>query len=83
MDLYSNNLIVILVANLLIFFASFLSLFFLRKKYFILFKKARLHEVEKKYYKPHFGPEETDENLDLEDARNVIRKEFIKKHLED
>ena len=48
MDLYSNNLIVILVANLLIFFASFLSLFFLRKKYFILFKKARLHEVEKK-----------------------------------
>ena len=48
MDLYSNNLIVILVANLLIFFASFLSLFFLRKKHFILFKKVRLHEVEKK-----------------------------------
>ena len=48
MDLYSNNLIVILVANLLIFFASFLSLFFLRKNHFILFKKIRLHEVEKK-----------------------------------
>ena len=48
MELYSNNLIVILVVNLLIFFALFLSLFFLRKNHFILFKKIRLHEVEKK-----------------------------------
>ena len=48
MELYSNNLIVILIVNLLIFFALFLSLFFLRKNHFILFKKIRLHEVEKK-----------------------------------
>ena len=29
-------------------------------------------EVEKLYYKPHFGPEETDEALDKEALRQEI-----------
>lgn len=32
-------------------------------------KKSVSNHVEKLYYKPHFGPEETDEMLDLEDER--------------
>ena len=47
MDFFSNTLIIFLSVNLLIFFALFLSLIFLRKKHFILFKKNNLYEVEK------------------------------------
>ena len=39
------------------------------------------HEIEKEYYKPHFGPEETDENLDQEYERKLRMKHFIKTQL--
>ncbi len=32
---------------------------------------------ERQYYKPHFGPEETDELLDLENDRVINQKDFI------
>jgi hypothetical protein len=35
-------------------------------------KKMAVKEVEKLYYKPHFGPEETDEALDKEALRQEI-----------
>jgi len=33
------------------------------------------------YYKPHFGPEETDEGLDKEYERKLKMKHFIKTQL--
>jgi hypothetical protein len=38
-------------------------------------------DVEKLYYKPHFGPEETDENIDKEYERKLRMKHFIKTQL--
>lgn len=32
-------------------------------------RKSQTHMIERLYYKPHFGPEETDELLDKEDQR--------------
>ena len=45
-------------------------------------KQAQLI-IDKKYYKPHFGPEETDEQLDLVDAAIAYKKSFVKQHLTD
>ena len=39
------------------------------------------HDIEKLYYKPHFGPEETDEQLDKDYERKVKMKHFIKTQL--
>jgi len=36
------------------------------------------HDVEKLYYKPHFGPEETDDALDKDYERKLRMKHFIK-----
>lgn len=33
------------------------------------------------YYKPHFGPEETDDNLDKDYERKLRMKHFIKTQL--
>ena len=38
-------------------------------------------EVEKQYYKPHFGPEETDDALDKDYERKLRMKHFIKTQL--
>jgi len=35
-------------------------------------RKREFELRERKYYKPHFGPEETDELLDLEQERVVM-----------
>lgn len=46
-------------------------------------RKSHSHHVEKLYYKPHFGPEETDEMLDKEDERLKQQKFFVKQQLLD
>lgn len=46
-------------------------------------KKSQSHHMEKLYYKPHFGPEETDEMLDLEDERIRLQKKFVRQQLLD
>jgi len=38
-------------------------------------------EIEKQYYKPHFGPEETDDALDKDYERKLRMKHFIKTQL--
>ena len=35
-------------------------------------RKREFELRDRQYYKPHFGPEETDELLDLENARVVM-----------
>lgn len=46
-------------------------------------RKSHSHQIEKLYYKPHFGPEETDEMLNQEDERVLNQKVFIKQQLLD
>lgn len=41
-------------------------------------RKSHSHQVERLYYKPHFGPEETDEMLDMEDERHRLQKKFVR-----
>ena len=38
-------------------------------------------KIERLYYKPHLGPEETDEKLDKEDERLLKSKQLIKSEL--
>ena len=42
-----------------------------------------MKQVEKKYYKPHFGPEATDKQLDDEDLRVTRQKQYVNYHLKD
>ena len=44
-------------------------------------KKINAHKVEKKYYKPHFGPEETDDTILNELKRSNMQKYLINKFL--
>ena len=39
--------------------------------------------MERLYYKPHFGPEETDEMLHMEDERVRLQKKFVRQQLLD
>ena len=41
-------------------------------------RKSHSHQIERLYYKPHFGPEETDEMLDQEDDRALKQRTFVK-----
>ena len=41
-------------------------------------RKSLIKELEKQYYKPHFGPEETDEMLDKEEERIQEQKILMK-----
>lgn len=40
-------------------------------------KRAYDHRVDNLYYKPHFGPEETDTYLDQEDHRTVTIRNHV------
>ena len=44
-------------------------------------KKMKQVVVEKKYYKPHFGPEETDETMFEELKRSSMKKHLINDYL--
>lgn len=44
-------------------------------------KKREFEYRERLYYKPHFGPEETDQLLALEDARRTNQKSYINDQL--
>lgn len=44
-------------------------------------KKREFEYREKQYYKPHFGPEETDALLEQELLRRSNQKHFVKSHL--
>lgn len=46
-------------------------------------RKSHSHQVERLYYKPHFGPEETDMQLDMEDDRCLQQKTFVRQQLLD
>lgn len=46
-------------------------------------RKNLQKEMERQYFKPHFGPEETDEQLDKEAARIESQKKFVRAHLID
>ncbi len=46
-------------------------------------RKSLIKELEKQYYKPHFGPEETDEMLDKEEERIQEQKMLMKQQLVD
>mmetsp|Transcript_17353 Transcript_17353/g.29176 ORF Transcript_17353/g.29176 Transcript_17353/m.29176 type:complete len:148 (-) Transcript_17353:192-635(-) len=46
-------------------------------------RKDRQRLIDKQYYKPHFGPEETDLLLDLENSKVLNTKTFVKKSLLD
>lgn len=39
--------------------------------------------MERQYFKPHFGPEETDEMLEKEQDRIERQKVYVKQHLLD
>jgi len=45
-------------------------------------RKREFELRDRQYYKPHFGPEETDELLDLENARVVMQRGYIKEQLD-
>lgn len=45
-------------------------------------RKREFDFREKQYYKPHFGPEETDQLLDLEDHRRVNQRAYINDQLQ-
>lgn len=40
-------------------------------------------EVDRQYYKPHFGPEETQELVEREAARVATQKEYVRSQLLD
>ena len=40
-------------------------------------RKREFELRDRQYYKPHFGPEETDELLDLENSRVIMQREYI------
>mmetsp|Transcript_8435 Transcript_8435/g.12871 ORF Transcript_8435/g.12871 Transcript_8435/m.12871 type:complete len:80 (+) Transcript_8435:2021-2260(+) len=44
-------------------------------------RRDQQHTVDKQYYKPHFGPEETDDTLNEDWARTHNQKHFIKGQL--
>ena len=44
-------------------------------------RKEKQKYIDKQYYKPHFGPEETDDLLDQERERMQTQKDLIKGHL--
>lgn len=44
-------------------------------------KKINAHKVEKRYYKPHFGPEETDDTILNELKRTSMQKNMINEFL--
>ena len=46
------------------------------------FKRQFQKEVDRRYYKPHFGPEETDEMLTVENKRIKDQKAMLKAELE-
>ena len=41
-------------------------------------RKSHSNNVERLYYKPHFGPEETDEMLNMEEERSNLQKKFVR-----
>ena len=46
-------------------------------------RKSHSNNVERLYYKPHFGPEETDEMLNMEEERSNLQKKFVRQQLLD
>lgn len=46
-------------------------------------RKNLQKEMERQYFKPHFGPEETDEQLDTEADRADTQKRFVRAQLVD
>lgn len=46
-------------------------------------RKNLQKEMERQYFKPHFGPEETDEQLDSEADRADSQKKFVRQQLID
>jgi hypothetical protein len=48
-------------------------------------QKSRKQEFEMRerlYYKPHFGPEETESLIRMENGRKERQKEFVREQLE-
>lgn len=46
-------------------------------------RKDKLQKLERLYYKPHFGPEETDELVELERGRILSQKRYVRDTLSD
>ena len=45
-------------------------------------RKQQDEQVEKLYYKPHFGPEETDLKIQYEREFKLRQKAFVNQHLQ-